>query len=338
MKVHSKNVSRIYCNPLCEIVLAAVFSVLTPLAIAQQSTSYPAKPLRLIVGYTPGGATDVLARLTAQHLGGRLGQNVVVENRPGATGIIGLETVMRAPPDGYTLLFISSAEFIVLPAMRKSVPFDSVRDFTALALTASLPSTLVVHPDFPARRIQELVTYARAKPGSVRWGSSGIGGGLHLQGEYFWKSAAAQAVHVPYKGGGDLVAAVLGRQIEMIVIGVGTVAKQVLAGQLRALAVTSEVRASALPAVPTLAESGFPEYRFSSWWGVVGPAGLPERISERLANELNAAGQVPEYRSRIADMGGSGEPIVGKAFREYVVQDLERVRKLVATLDIKLED
>jgi len=321
-----------------KLLVLAVLVFTAPAALAQQAIGYPSKPLRLIVGYTPGGATDVLARLTAQHLGGRLAQNVVVENRPGATGIIGLETVMRAAPDGYTLLFISSAEFIVLPAMRKSVPFDSVRDFTALALTASVPSTMVVHPDFPARSIQELAALARAKPGSIRWGSSGIGGGLHLQGEYFWKSAGAQAVHVPYKGGGDLVAAVLGRQIEMTVIGVGTVAKQVLAGQLRALAVTSEARASALPAVPTLAESGFPDYRFSSWWGVVGPAGLPERISERLANELNAAGQVPAYRSRIADMGGSGEPIVGKAFREFVLQDLERVRKLVATLDIKLEN
>jgi tripartite-type tricarboxylate transporter receptor subunit TctC len=317
---------------------AAATFALCALAAGAGAQDYPNRPLRMIVGYTPGGATDVLARLTAQHLGSRLGQNVVVENRPGATGVIGLETVMRAAPDGYTLLFISSAEFTVLPALRKSLPFDSVRDFTGLALMASVPTVVVVHPDFSAKTIQELVALARAKPGAIRWGSSGIGGGLHLQGEYLWKSANAQAVHVPYKGGGDLVAAVLGRQIEMTMIGVGTVAKQVMAGQLRALAVTSDVRASALPAVPTLAESGFPDFRFNSWWGVVAPAGLPERISEKLASELYAAGQAPGFRSRIADMGGSGEPIVGKAFREFVVRDLERVRRLAAEIGLKLDE
>jgi tripartite-type tricarboxylate transporter receptor subunit TctC len=313
---------------------ALLLGLASAVAFAQD---YPVKPLRLVVGYTPGGATDVLARLTAQHLGQRLNQNVVVENRPGATGVIGLETVMRAPPDGYTLLFISSAEFTTLPALKKGLPFDSVRDFTGLAQMASIPTIMVVHPDYPAKTVQELIALARAKPGSVRWGSSGIGGGLHLQGEYFWKSANAEATHVPYKGGGELVAAVLGRQLDLTMIGVGTVAKQVLAGHLRGLAVTSEARAGTLPAVPTLMESGFPEYRFSSWWGVVGPAGLPERLSDRLATELLAAGQAPTFRSRLADMGGSGDPIVGKAFRDFVVRDLERVRQLVAAIGFKLE-
>lgn len=317
---------------------ALAFLLSAPSVLAQQAAAYPVKPLRLVVGYTPGGATDILARLTAQHLGARLGQNVVVENRPGATGIIGLETVMRAPPDGYTLLFIASAEYTVLPALRKSLPFDSLRDFTPLALMASIPSIMVVHPEFAAKSVQELVAYARARPGAVRWGSSGIGGGLHLQGEYFWKSAEAQAVHIPYKGGGELVAAVLGRQIELTFIGVGTVAKQVLGGQLRALAVTSEFRAMTLPAVPTLVESGFPDYRFTAWWGVVGPARMPEALSAQLANELNAAGQTPSFRARIADMGGSGDPIAGKPFREFVVKDLERMRQLVAAINIKLEE
>ncbi|MFM9969602.1 MAG: Bug family tripartite tricarboxylate transporter substrate binding protein [Burkholderiales bacterium] len=313
-------------------------SIVSPVAIAQTAATFPSKPLRMVVGYTPGGATDVLARLTAQHLGARLSQNVVVENRPGATGVIGLETVMRAPPDGYTLLFISSAEFVVLPALRSKLPFDSLRDFTSLALMASIPSTMAVHPDFPAKTVQELVTLARAKPESVRWGSSGIGGGLHLQGEYFWRSANARATHIPYKGGGDLVAAVLGRQIELTFIGVGTVAKQVLGGQLRALAVTSETRASSLPTVPTLMESGFPEYRYSSWWGVVGPPAMPERLTERLAADLQAAGTTPDFRARLTDMGGTGEPISGKPFREFVVRDLERMRQLVTSIGIKLED
>ena len=313
------------------------FVLLAGVAASAAAQDYPVKPLRMIVGYSPGGATDVLARLTAQHLGAGLGQNVVVENRPGATGVIALETVMRAPPDGYTLLFISSAEFTVLPALKKGLPFDSVRDFTGLAQMASVPTVLVVHPDYPAKTIAELVAIAKAKPGSVRWGSSGIGGGLHLQGEYFWKSAGAQATHVPYKGGGELVAAVLGRQIELTLIGVGTVARQVQGGQLRALAVTSDARSSALPTVPTLVESGFPDYRFSSWWGVVAPAGLPERIADRLATGLQAAGGQPAFRERIAGMGGGGEPVTGKAFRDFVVRDLERVRQLVAAIGLKLE-
>ena len=304
-------------------------------AIAQD---YPNRTLRMIVGYSPGGATDVLARLTALHLGSRLGHNLVVENRPGATGVIGAETVMRAPPDGYTLLFISSAEFTVLPAMRKSLPFDSLRDFTALARMASVPTVFVVHPEFAARTVQELVKLARSKPGTVRWGSSGIGGALHLQGAYFWKSAGAQAVHVPYKGGGDMVAAVLGRQIEMIPIGVGTVARQVAAGQLRALAVTSEARASALPSVPTLIESGFADYNFATWWGVVGPAGLPEPIGARLSNELAAVARSDPFRSRLADMGGIGEPLAGRAFRDFIARDLERMRQLVAATGVKLDN
>lgn len=299
---------------------------------------YPNRPLRMIVGYSPGGATDVLARLTAQHLGGQLGQNVVVENRPGATGIIGAETVMRAAPDGYTLLFVSSAEFTVLPAMRKALPFDSLRDFTPLALMTAVPTVFVVHPEFAARNIQELVRLARSRPGTVRWGSSGIGGALHLQGEYFWKSADAQAVHVPYKGGGDMVAAVLGQQIEMIPIGVGTVAKQVAAGHLRALAVTSDTRAAAMPNVPTLVESGFPDYTFLTWWGVVAPAGLPEAIGARLANELASLAQSAAFRTRVADMGGSGEPLARDAFREFIVRDLARTRKVVAATGVKLEN
>ena len=313
-------------------------SVLCSAAIAQTAAAFPSKPLRMVVGYTPGGATDVLARLTAQHLGARLGQNVIVENRPGATGIIGLETVMRAPPDGYTLLFISSAEFVVLPALRSKLPFDSLRDFTSLALMASIPSTMAVHSDFPAKTVQELVALARTKPESVRWGSSGIGGGLHLQGEYFWRSANARATHIPYKGGGEMVAAVLGRQIELIFIGVGTVAKQVMAGQMRALAVTSDTRATSLPSVPTLMESGFPEYRYSSWWGVVGPPAMPEQLAARLAADLQAAGSTADFRARHTDMGGTGEPVSGNPFREFVVKDLERMRALVASIGIKLED
>jgi tripartite-type tricarboxylate transporter receptor subunit TctC len=317
----------------------AVFAGLCALQfVASQAQEYPSRPVRMIVGYSPGGATDVLARLTAQQLGARLAQNVVVENRPGATGVIGLETVMRSAPDGYTLLFISSAEFTVLPAMRQSLPFDSLRDFTPLALVASVPSVFVVHPDFAAKTIQELIQIARSKPGTVRWGSSGIGGALHLQGEYFWKSAGAQAIHVPYKGGGDMVAAVLGRQIEMIPIGVGTVAQQVAAGQLRALAVTGENRAPALPNVPTLVESGFSDYRFQTWWGVVGPAGMAEPVVARLSNELVALGQIPAFRSRIADMGGSSETLVRERFRQFLVGDLERMRQFVAVTGIKLED
>ena len=305
---------------------------------AAQAQEYPARPLRMLVGYSPGGSTDVLARLTAQHLGGRLGQNVVVENRPGATGIIGLETVMKSAPDGYTLLFISSAEFTVLPAMRESLPFDSLRDFTALALVASVPSVFVVHSDYAAKTIQELIQIARSQPGTVRWGSSGIGGALHLQGEYFWKRAGAQAIHVPYKGGGDMVAAVLGRQIEMIPIGVGTVAKQVAAGQLRALAVTGDNRASALPNVPTLVESGFSDYKFQTWWGVVGPAGMAEPIVARLSSEFVALAQIQAFRSRIADIGGSAEPLVREQFREFLVRDLGRMRQFVAATGTKLED
>jgi len=198
-------------------------------AFAQQ---YPERPLRIVIGYS-AGTTDLIARLIAQQLAERLGQNVVVENRPGATGIIAVESVARSAADGYTLLVVSSGEFSVLPALRRNLTYDPIRDFVPLALLADIPVAYVVHPSVPATNIHEFLEYARKNPGKVRYGSAGIGNILHLAGEMLKLRGGVDMVHVPYKGSGDMITAVVGGQIEMIPLSPGSISKFVAAGQLQ---------------------------------------------------------------------------------------------------------
>lgn len=298
---------------------------------------FPDKPLRIVVGYSVG-TTDLIARLTAHQLAEKLGQNVVVENRAGATGIIAVESVARSAPDGYTLLVVSSAEFSVLPALRRNLSYDPSKDFVPLALLADIPMAYVVHPSVPATNIEQLLDYARKKPGAVRYGSSGIGGVLHLAGEMLKLRGGVNMVHVPYKGGSDMLAAVVGGQIEMIPLSPGSVSKYVAAGQLRALAVSGATRSEIMPAVPTMIESGFADFVVSTWWGIVAPARVPEPIVARLSTDLLAGAASPEFQSRIRSLGGAGEPLGRERFGALIANEMRRWRAVGAAAGISLDN
>ena len=276
-------------------------SLLPALAVAQ---AFPNAPLRLVVGYPPGGGTDTTARVVAQKLGETLGQQVVVENKPGATGIIAAQYVAKAKPDGYTLLMLTAND-TALPALNAQLPFDLVRDFTPVSLLTIGPMVLVVNPTLPVANIQELITMGRTR--TLTFGSSGIGGAPHLAGELFGSMAKTKQLHVPYKGGGDLVTAVMSGQIDMCFTSVASAVGLIESGKLKALAVSSAKRVPALPGVPSLDESGLTGYNYSSWYGIVAPAGVPaaivahlqEHIARAIANaeignSLNKQGFVPQ--------------------------------------------
>lgn len=318
-------------------LLAAAAFVAVALGASAGAQDYPSRPVRIIVGYPAGGTTDIVARLTGQQLSAALGQNVIVENRTGATGLIAVEAAMKSAPDGHTLLLVSNAEFSVLPALRPGLPFDPLRDFAPLAFMASVPLLYAVNAGVPAKNMAELVALAKEKPGAIRFGSSGVGGVLHLSGEMLKHRAGIDLVHVPYRGGGELLAAVVGGQIEMIAIGSASVARYVTNGQLRALAVASNARVEALPQVPTMIESGFPDFIVPSWWGMVAPAGVPEAVLALLEKQLVAVGRSDAFRSRIRELGGAGEPLGRKAFGELIAGDIRRWRELGNATGIRLD-
>ena len=322
-------------SALIGVAWLTMFCALAGGAAAQK---FPERPVRIVLGYSPGGTTDVVARLTAQALAERLGQNVLVDNRPGATGVIAVESVARAAPDGYTLLLVSNAEFSVLPALRSKLSFDPIRDFAPLAMLAELPVVYVSHPSVPASNIKELLEYAKKNPGAVHYGSSGIGGVLHLAGEMLKLRGNVDMVHVPYKGGGDMVAAVVAGHVEMIPIGPTNVAKYVASGQLRGLAVASTTRSEVLPAVPTMIESGFPDYVVPSWWGIVAPARVPEAVLNQLSNEIVAAASSPTYRARILDLGGGGKPLARERFGALIAEDIRKLREFGKAAHLSLDD
>jgi tripartite-type tricarboxylate transporter receptor subunit TctC len=314
--------------------LAASCVLLSQAALAQK---YPERPLKIVIGYS-AGTTDLIARLAAQQLTERLGQNVVVENRPGATGIIAVESVARSAPDGYTFLIVSSGEFTVLPALKRALSYDPLRDFIPLALLADVPVAYVIHPSVPANTIQEFIQYARKNPGKLRHGSAGIGNILHLAGEMLKLRARIDMVHVPYKGAGEMIPAVVGGQIEMIPLSPGSVAKFVSAGQLRALAVSSARRSEIMPGVPTMIEAGFPDFGVSTWWGAVIAAQVSEPIVARLSGELLSIASSPSFRARIRDLGGTVEPLSRERFGAMIAKDIRGWRELGAAAKISLDD
>jgi tripartite-type tricarboxylate transporter receptor subunit TctC len=318
-------------------VAIAVVAILAGFTSNVSAQEYPSRPIRVLVGSSPGSATDVFARTAAQYLGTRLKQSIIVDNRAGAGGSIAVELAKRAQPDGYTLLWINQGEFAVLPNLRQ-VPYDPIKDFIPLAMLVEIPSAYVVHSAVPATTMQELVQLAKAKPKSIRWGSSGYGSGAFFQGEMLRYFAGIDVVHVPFKGGADALAALMGQQIELGVQGFGSISKQVAAGQLRVLATTGKSRFSGMPNVPTMIESGFGDFVTTSWWGMVSPQGVAAPIVERLSRELVTVGQSEPFRKRIADYAAESDPLPGEAFGEFISQEFNRARLLVQKAGIKMDN
>jgi tripartite-type tricarboxylate transporter receptor subunit TctC len=239
--------------------------------------AWPVKSIRLLVGYTPGGGTDIMSRVLAKYLGESVKQTVIVDNRPGAGGVLATELVAKAPPDGYTLLTTPSTHAIN-PGLYAKLPYDSIADFTAVGLIATSPNVFVVHPLLPVRSVRELIALARSRPGELTFASAGVGSTTHLAGEYFRSLAKIKTVHVPYKGSSQAEIDLATGQVHYMIDSAPAALPNIKAGRTRALATTGAKRFSALPDVPTAAESGLREYESISWWGIIGPAGMPQAV------------------------------------------------------------
>jgi tripartite-type tricarboxylate transporter receptor subunit TctC len=307
--------------------LIALYALFTAMAMAQD---YPAKPVRVIVPYAAGGNADIWARVLAQKLGEATRQAFVVENKPGANGGLGTDLVAKSAPDGYTLLAVASGPVVVNPVLYPQVPYDPLRDLAPLAQCTVYQYVLVTRADAPYKNIQDLVADARAHPGALAYGSTGVGGGNHLAAELFGLATGTRFNHIPYKGSAPALADLLGGQLSFMFDTVITSVPHIRSGKLRAFAVSSARRASSLPEVPTLQEAGFAGFEMSQWQGVLAPAGTPRPVVQRLNAEIVKAMHAPEVHERIAVQGGN-EIVTGtpEEFAALIRAELERYAKLV---------
>lgn len=296
---------------------------------ARAAEAYPARPIRLLVGFAPGGANDLVARAVATRLGPRLGQQVIVENRAGASGNIATELAARAAPDGYTLLLASVASFAMSPALLGKVPFDPINDFAPVTRAVVVTAILSVHPTVPVRSLKQFVALAKKQPGAINYASPGVGSIAHLSFERFWHTAGIRLNQVPYKGGGPAVADAIAGHVDCIVGLVSTQTPHVRAGRLRALAVSSLKRSSALPEVPTIAESGYPGFESSGWLGFAFPARTPPEIVDRIQREIVAVLNLREVEKQLQDLGLDAEPNDPVSFLALIKSDHARWDKLV---------
>jgi tripartite-type tricarboxylate transporter receptor subunit TctC len=328
--------SRRLCRPLAITRMLAAL-LLSLIAAHTTAQTWPAKPIRMIIPFPAGGALDTVGRVTAQALSERLGVQVVVDNRGGASGAIGAQEAARAAPDGYSLMFASSDTLTLLPILRKDLPFDAVRDFTPVAKVADMYMLMAVHPKFAAQTLKDLIDMAKAKPGELRYASVGNGTVHHITFEYFNARAGTKIAHIPFKGGSPAVTAALGGHVEVLISGVN-IFKTIQSGQLRGLAVAKATRSTLLPELPTLIESGFPDFVASSWFGVMGPAGLPEAIANRLGAEIASITALPEFQQRVAAVGGEPGALGQKEFVKHMASESQRWRHIIETTKIKLDE
>jgi tripartite-type tricarboxylate transporter receptor subunit TctC len=296
------------------------------LAAAQD---YPSKPVKLVVPFPAGGSVDAVARILGQKLSLKLGQQFVIENRPGAGGNIGSDFVAKAPRDGYTLLLAGVSSHAINPSLYAQLPYDAVKDFTSICLVYSLPNVLVVNPSIQAKSVQELVALAKAKPASLTFASSGNGTTLHLSGELFKRMAGVDIVHVPYKGNAPAVTDLIGGQVNLMFDNINNSLPHIKSGKLRALAVTGSIRSKVLPEIPTLAESGFRGFSILSWGGVFGPAGLPRPVVDRLNTAINDALRDKQLRELLASEGIEVQGDTPEEFHAFLLGEISRWSKLV---------
>ena len=309
---------------------AAALPAVSHIAWAQ---AYPARPVRIIVGFAPGGATDIMARLMGQSLSERLGQQFVVENRPGAASNVGTEAVVNAAPDGYTLLVVTSVNAINATLYEK-LNFNLIRDVAPVASTHGEPFVMEANPSVPVKTVAEFIAHAKANPGKINMASAGIGSGNHISGELFKMMTGVNLVHVPYRGGGPALVDLLGGQVQVMFATMSSSIEYVRAGKLRALAVTTATRSPVLPDIPTVAEF-VPGYESSFWTGVGAPRNTPADIVEKLNKEINVALADPKMRARLADLGGTPLPGSPAQFGKLIVDETEKWGKVIKFAGIK---
>jgi tripartite-type tricarboxylate transporter receptor subunit TctC len=302
-----------------------------------QAPTYPTRPIRIVVPFPPGGATDILARDVAQKLTDAWGQAVIVDNRPGAGGNIGSELVAKAAPDGYTLEMGTVGTHAINASLYAKMPYDHVKDFAPVILVASVPNVLEVNPALPVNSVAELIAYAKANPGKLNFASSGNGTSIHLSGELFKVMAGVQMTHVPYKGSAPALQDLIAGQVQLMFDNLPPSLPQIKAGKLRALAVTSAARASALPDVPTVAEAGLPGFEASSWFGVLAPAGTPPAIVAKLNAEIARWLATPEAKEKLAKQGADAAGGSPEDFAKHIAAETAKWAKVVKESGAKID-
>ena len=315
-------------------IAACLLHVWAANATAQQS--YPSKPVRIVSPFAPGGGNDNICRIVAPRLAESLKQQVIIDNRPGANGIVGTEVAARSAPDGYTIVLIPSGH-AVNATLYKKLPYDSIRDFSAITLVASSPLVVAMHPSVPTKNVKELVALAKARPGQLTYGSAGVGSSGHLAGALFETLTGTKMVHVPYKGMGLVMTDLMGGQVSLTFGTSASVIPQVRAGRLRALATTGPQRSPALADIPTVAESGVPGYEASLWYGLVGPARIPPEIVQRLNTEVVGVLKQAAVRERFAAEGVDVRYSTPDEFTRLLASDVERWAKVVQRAGVRLE-
>lgn len=308
--------------------IAALAVLATGLAQAQD---YPTRPIRFVVGFPPGGSTDLSARALGDRLSHALGQPVIVENKPGASGNIAAEQVARSAPDGYTFL-VAATSFATSPAFFDKLPWDPVKDFTPVSMVATVPILAVVHPSVPAKTPKELIAYSKANPGKLNLASPGATTLTRLSGEMFKQVAGIDWVTVHYKGGAPAMQDLLGGNAQVMFANISDVIQQVKAGRLTPIAVTTPKRSAVVPEVPTLAESGYPGFSFSTWQAIVGPAGLPKEVVGRLNREIVKALALPEMKERFVSFGTDAESSTPEALGAFIAAEVAKIRKIAQSV------
>jgi tripartite-type tricarboxylate transporter receptor subunit TctC len=318
---------------LSKVTALILLGLAAPAALAQ---AWPAKPVRYIVPFPPAGATDILARFVADKLSPALGQQVIVENRPGAAGNLGTDFVAKSAPDGYTMLMLTVAQTISETLYTK-LPFSLSRNFASAALVARVPNVMEVHPSVPAKTVKEFIALAKSRPAQINYASSGSGTSIHMSAELFMMMTGTKMTHVPYKGSGPALVGLLSGEVSVMFDNLTSSVGYIKSGRLRAIAITTATRYPGLPDLPTVAESGVPGYEASAWFGVVVPAGTPREIITRLNAEINRALNLPDMRERFAEQGAIPAPGTPEEFGEHIRSEVAKWAKVVKASGAKVE-
>ncbi len=313
-----------------------LLTFLFPALTYAQGTAYPVKPVRVYVGFAPGGATDIVARMFAQKLSESLGRSFVVENRPGGGGVTATTLVLKSPTDGYALLTVSGT-YTITPAITKTLPYDSIRDLAPISLVNQSPFLVVVHPALPVKTMRDLVTLAKAQPGKLDYGSAGQGSNVHLAVELLNSMAGTRMTHVPYKGTGQALIDLMAGQVQLTVANILSGLPYARSGRMRGLAVTGTRRVQAAPGIPTVSESGVPGYEVASWNGWLAHAATPADIVAKLNAELVKAAKAPDIAERMAGDGGEPLGTTPEQFRQHLSDEIARWRKVVLVAGIRVE-
>jgi tripartite-type tricarboxylate transporter receptor subunit TctC len=298
---------------------------------------YPVKPIRMIVGFAPGGGTDLVARIIGQKMTESWGQPVLVDNRAGATGTIGADVVAKAPGDGYTLLMGHVNSHGIAPNLFKKLPYDAERDFAMVAYVGYVPNVFVIHPSIPAQNVKELIAMAKAKPGTLTYASSGVGSTQHLAGELFSLLGGVKIIHVPYKGSGPAVVDLLAGHVSMNFDTMPPVLPHIKSGRLRALALTTPKRSPQLPGVPTMIEVGLKGFDMTNWYGVMAPAKIPRDTVMKLNAEINRIVMLPDAKSKLEEAGTQLDPMSPEQFATFLHTEIGKYAKLVKAANVSLD-